>query len=237
MTSTSGRSATRRRFLLSASLAIGAVTGNGERRSLAASESGSFKLDPSWPAEFPGILSEPCQVAGVAIAKNGSILVLNRGENHWMPSVGYRQERIQKPAVLVFDNQQGNLVGSWGEGLFVMPHQIRVDGAGNIWIVDCGRDKVFKFDPNGSMLMEVGGPEIGFRKPTDVVVLSDGVFVVSDGYTNARVAVFSPEGQAHKSVGAKRETSAGVSDASPVSPRRSGSDLRRRPGKIIASRS
>ena len=43
--------------------------------------------------------------------------------------------------------------------------------------------------------MELGSADIGFRKPTDVVVLSDGCFVVSDGYTNARVAVFDRIGR------------------------------------------
>jgi len=188
-------SVNRRVFLREASLAAGVVAGMGSRRSAVASENASYEFDPMWPAEFPGILREPCQVAGVAVARNKSVLVLNRGENHWMPSTGYRQDRIQKPAVLILDGQQGRLLGSWGEGLFVMPHQIRIDQAGNIWIVDCGQDKVFKFDSTGALLMEVGGTEVGFRKPTDVVVLSDGVFVVSDGYTNARVAVFSQEGR------------------------------------------
>ena len=188
------QSMTRRSFLRTAALATGCLAVlRGPVRS-AESDQSSYELDPSWPAEFPGVLNEPCQVAGVAIAKDGSILVLNRGENHWMPSNGYRQVKIQKPAVLVFDSQHGRLTDSWGEGLFVMPHQISVDQAGNIWIVDCGQDKVFKFDPGGSPLIELGGNEIGFRKPTDVVVLSDGSFVVSDGYTNARVAVFDQDG-------------------------------------------
>jgi peptidylamidoglycolate lyase len=189
------QSITRGRFLRQAALATGwfAVL-RGTVRS-AESDLPGYELDPTWPAEFPGVLNEPCQVAGVAIAEDGSVLVLNRGENHWMPSSGYRQEKIQKPAVLVFDSQHGRLMGSWGEGLFVMPHQISVDQAGNIWIVDCGQDKVFKFDQTGSLLLELGSDEIRFRKPTDVVVLSDGSFVVSDGYTNARVAMFSPDGR------------------------------------------
>ncbi len=188
------QSISRGSFLRQAALATGCFAVlRGTLRS-AESDQPSFELDPTWPAEFPGVLNEPCQVAGVAIAKDGSILVLNRGENHWMPSSGYRQEKIQKPAVLVLDGERGQLKDSWGEGLFVMPHQISVDQAGNIWIVDCGQDKLFKFDPGGSPLLELGGDEIGFRKPTDVVVLSDGSFVVSDGYTNARVAVFDQDG-------------------------------------------
>lgn len=189
------QSITRGCFLWQAALATGCFALSGHPLRSAESDQPGYELDPTWPAEFPGVLNEPCQVAGVAIAKDGSVLVLNRGENHWMPSSGYRQEKIQKPAVLVFDSQHGRLTDSWGEGLFVMPHQISVDQVGNIWVVDCGQDKVFKFDATGSPLMELGGHEIGFRKPTDVVVLSDCSFVVSDGYTNARVAMFNSSGR------------------------------------------
>ena len=185
----------RRSFLGQLSWAAGSLAVLGHQLQSAEAAVPGFELDPTWPAEFPGSGQEPCQVAGVAISKDGRILVLNRGENHWMPSTGYRRERIQKPAVLVFDDLDGRLVGSWGEGLFVMPHQISVDAAGNIWIVDCGQDKVFQFDSTGTLLLELGSDQIGFRKPTDVVVLSDGWFVVSDGYTNARVVVFDPKGR------------------------------------------
>ena len=185
----------RRSFLAQLSCVASSMALSGQPLKSAEADVPGFVLDRTWPAEFPGSGQEPCQVAGVAIAKDGRILVLNRGENHWMPSTGYRQERIQKPAVLIFDELDGRLVDSWGEGLFVMPHQISVDPAGNIWIVDCGQDKVFKFDSNGSLLLELGSTEIGFRKPTDVVVFSDGTFFVSDGYTNSRIAVFDPMGR------------------------------------------
>lgn len=196
-------SLSRRRLLSYAAVTVGCMTMSGRRARSADVEAESFKLDPTWPAEFPGPLQEPCQVAGVAIAGDGSILVLNRGENHWMPGTRFRQERIQKPAVLVFDSQSGGVVDSWGEDLFVMPHQISVDRSGHIWIVDCGQDKVFKFDPAGSLLMQVGGAEIGFRKPTDVVVFRDGSFAVSDGYTNSRVAVFNANGRMSHAWGQK----------------------------------
>lgn len=185
----------RRLFLGQLSCVAGSMALRGQPLKSAEADDPGFVLDRTWPSEFPGSGQEPCQVAGVAIAKDGRILVLNRGENHWMPSTGYRQERIQKPAMLIFDELDGRLVDSWGEGLFVMPHQISVDLAGNIWIVDCGQDKVFKFDSNGSLLLVLGNSEIGFRKPTDVVVFSDGTFFVSDGYTNSRIAVFDPMGR------------------------------------------
>lgn len=191
----------RRVFLGRASLAVASLAGiSQESRAVDVTR---FVPDSTWSMEFPGPGREPCQVAGIAIAKDGRILVLHRGENHWMPSIGYRQERIRKPAVLVLDEMHGRVVASWGEDLFVMPHQISVDHEGNVWIVDCGQDKVFKFDSSGAPLLELGNADIGFRKPTDVVVLNDGTFVVSDGYTNARLAVFDQAGRMIDSWGRK----------------------------------
>jgi peptidylamidoglycolate lyase len=195
MTTCLKHSLSRRHLLSYAVVTVGCLTMKVGRSRSEDVEAAGFELDPTWPAEYPGPLQEPCQVAGVAVDGDGRILVLNRGENHWMPGTGFRQERIQKPAVLVFDSQTGRVVDSWGEDLFVMPHQISVDRSGHIWIVDCGQDKVFKFDPAGTLLMQVGGAEIGFRKPTDAVVFRDGSFAISDGYTNSRVAVFNADGR------------------------------------------
>lgn len=152
-------------------------------------------LDEHWPTLLPDVYSERCQVAGVAIAKNGNILALNRGENHWMPRTGLKRQIVRKPAVLVIDPKSGVLVTTWGTGIFTMPHQIHVDHEGNVWIVDCGSNMVFKFDAVGTPLFKIGGREIGFNMPTDVALLSDGSFVVSDGYVNARVVRFDPAGK------------------------------------------
>ena len=155
----------------------------------------SHVLDAGWPDLSKELYPEPCQISGVAVAKDGSVLALNRGENPWMPKVGFKKEPIQKPAVLVIDPKSGKLLGSWGSGMFVLPHQISVDALGNIWIVDCGSNTVFKFDSKGAKLMELGGAEIGFKMPTDVAALSDGSFAVSDGYTNTRVVKFDRTGK------------------------------------------
>lgn len=191
----------RRAFLRGAILAAGALP-FARVRAESASEA-SYALDASWPALTPDVYPERCQVAGVALAKDGSVLALNRGENSWMPSAGLKRQLVKKPAVLVIDPESGKLVRSWGGGLFMMPHQISVDAAGNVWIVDCGADKVFKFDANGAPLLELGGASIGFKMPTDVAVLSDGSFVVSDGYVNTRVVKFDAAGKRLAAWGAK----------------------------------
>ncbi len=157
-----------------------------------------FEFDKSWPAFAPEIYPERCQIAGVAVAQNGEILALNRGENSWNPKggfKGFKRELIRKPAVLVIDPVHGGIVGSWGRDLFFMPHQISVDPSGNIWIVDCGQNKVFKFDPSGQLLLTLGGARAAFDMPTDVAFLSDGRLVISDGYVNTRLVLCDPNGK------------------------------------------
>ena len=189
------RAFSRREFFHTAALALGAIPANAllaaEERELPESHA----LDEHWPALSPEAYPERCQIAGVAIAKDGNILALNRGENHWMPKDGFKKQSVKKPAVLVIDPKTGALSGAWGAGIFTMPHQINVDAAGNVWIVDCGSHTVFKFDAAGALLLKIGGAEIGFNMPTDVAVFSDGSFVVSDGYVNARVVKFDPAGK------------------------------------------
>src|ERR1051326_4544641 len=85
--------------------------------------------------------------------------------------------------VLKFDST-GKMVKSFGAGLIISPHAITVDPDGNIWVVDCtctvGRNakapagkghQVFKFSPDGRLLLTVGkaggGREPGFLFPPD----------------------------------------------------------------------
>jgi peptidylamidoglycolate lyase len=134
-------------------------------------------------------------MTGVAVASDGSILVLNHGENSIEPLRPFRREIIQKPTVLVLDPKSGKILRAWGENLLMRPHQISVDAGGHIWIVDSGLKKVFKFDAKGTLLFEIGGGEISFNLPTDVAVLSDGSFIVADGATNKRGVKFNTEGE------------------------------------------
>jgi sugar lactone lactonase YvrE len=113
------------------------------------------------------------------------------------------------PPILKFD-RSGTLVKSFGGGMFVFPHGIAVDKDGNIWVTDGqGRDgkghQVFKFSPDGEVLMTLGkagvagdGPDT-FNQPDDVAIAPDGDIFVSDGHTpamgNARVMKFTKDGK------------------------------------------
>lgn len=108
-----------------------------------------------------------------------------------------------EPPILKFD-MAGNVVGSFGDGMFAWPHGLTVDHDGFIWASDGGRDglghQVFKFSPEGEVLMRLGtagvtgdGPNT-FNGPTDIAIAADGDIFVSDGHGNNRMVKFSKEG-------------------------------------------
>jgi sugar lactone lactonase YvrE len=110
--------------------------------------------------------------------------------------------------ILEFD-QSGKLIKSLGGGLIIVPHGVYVDKTGNIWVTDnSGKDErgqqVFKFSPDGKILMRLGkagvagdGPDT-FNQPDSVVVAANGDIFVADGHTagkgNARIVKFSKDG-------------------------------------------
>lgn len=120
------------------------------------------------------------------------------------------------PAILEFD-ASGRFLKSFGAGMFVEPHGLAIDRAGNIWVTDAqakdGKgEQVFKFSPNGKVLMTLGkagvagtGPDT-FNGPCDVVIALNGDIFVADGHggnTNARVVKFSKDGKYIKEWGKK----------------------------------
>jgi hypothetical protein len=87
----------------------------------------------------------------------------------------------------------GNVVKSFGADMFVFPHGLYVDRDGNVWVTD-GRGKggkghqVFKFNPDGKVLMTLGkagvtgdGPDT-FNSPSDVLIAPNGDIFVADGH-------------------------------------------------------
>ena len=116
-------------------------------------------------------------------------------------------------SVIKFD-AEGNVVESFGGGMFIWPHGIDVDAQGNVWVTDAAAGnripqgdtrghQVVKFSPTGDVLMTLGTPgragsgENQFDAPADVVVAQDGSIFVADGHGasgNNRVVKFAPDG-------------------------------------------
>ncbi len=131
----------------------------------------------------------------------------------WIPAVACDSEdrvfvysRSAHPLV-IFD-REGNFLESWGEDVLEDAHGIFIDGDDNVYCTERETHCIRKFSPTGELLMTLGTPgqpgaEDGqvFRKPTDLAIATTGDIFVSDGYDNARVHKYSPDGNLLKSWG------------------------------------
>lgn len=155
-----------------------------------------YEVVPDWPKLPEGHALGLC--AGVGVDAQNRVFVFHRSGRKW--SNPFPKEPIPQPTVSVFDGASGKLLTTWGENRFIMPHGLTVDHEGNLWLTDVGLHQVFKCTPEGKVLLTLGeravpGNDHGhFNLPTDVAVLTDGSFYVSDGYKNTRVVKFSAEG-------------------------------------------
>jgi DNA-binding beta-propeller fold protein YncE len=137
--------------------------------------------------------------AGVGVNSQGQVLVFHRAGRTWSEPLPL--DLIPTPTVAVFDGPSGRFVREWGADQFAMPHGLTVDAQDNVWMTDVALHQVFKFSPDGRLLMVLGergvpGDDAGhFNRPTDIAVLADGSFYVSDGYRNTRVVKFSADGR------------------------------------------
>ena len=112
--------------------------------------------------------------------------------------------------ILRFD-PTGKLVKSFGAGIFAFPHGICVDRDGNVWVTDGqGSHQVFKFSPDGKLLMVLGKKGGGrdgdfFYQPNDVLVAPGGEIFVSEGHGGdvSRIVKLSKDGTLIKSIGRK----------------------------------
>ena len=120
---------------------------------------------------------------------------------------------------------------SFGGGLMVWPHGIHVDRDGNVWVTDArlptadevakypGADHrgsaVFKFSPEGKVLMVLGKPGVkgdppdALTEPTDVVTdPGNGDIYVAESHTDVtdpalvgRISVFASNGRFLRTIG------------------------------------
>jgi hypothetical protein len=121
-------------------------------------------------------------VSAVAIGPEDRVYVLHRGE----------------PPLVEF-TADGKYVRGWGQGMFKVPHGLRVDSHGDIWTTDNGNHVLRKFNREGKLLAtlgvegKAGGGKEGFRAPDDVVFDSHGNLYVADS-GNGRIVKLSADG-------------------------------------------
>jgi peptidylamidoglycolate lyase len=177
--------------LLALLFAIGAVAEEATRLGA------RYQVVHGWPELPPGEILG--QATGVDVDSKGRVWVFHRAGREW--SDPFPTDPIPHATVWVFDAATGRRLESWGAGRFIMPHGITIDRDDNVWLTDVGSHQVFKFSPDGRLLLALGeagvpgNDERRFNLPTDVVVADDGTFFVSDGYGNARVLKFAADGR------------------------------------------
>jgi peptidylamidoglycolate lyase len=138
---------------------------------------------------------------GIAIDTNQNIVVFQRASRKWSLLGSMPDKPIQNKTILIIDKDNGKLIDSWGDNLFIMPHGLKVDKENDIWVTDVGLNQVFKFSHDGKLLMKLGVAKVSgndnlhFDKPTDIAIAKDGSFYVSDGYGNSRILKFSATGK------------------------------------------
>jgi len=125
-------------------------------------------------------------VAGVATDSKDRVYVFTRGEH----------------PMIVFD-REGNFLRSWGEGLFSRAHGVHVGPDDILYCTDDGDHTVRKCTPEGKVLLTIGIPGKPspymsgepFHRCTHTALSPQGDIYISDGYGNARVHKYSPDGK------------------------------------------
>jgi hypothetical protein len=154
---------------------MSAILGTGDHRYRVVE--GWARLPDGW--EFK-------DVAAVAVDSKDQVYVFNRGEHPMM----------------VF-GREGNFLRSWGEGTFPRAHGIHIGADDTLYLTDDGGHFVRKCSTDGKVQLQLGVPGEPtpymsgkpFHRCTHTALSPRGDIYVSDGYGNARVHKYSPDGK------------------------------------------
>ena len=157
------------------------ILGTGEHR---------YRVVENW-AKLPDGWSLT-DAASVAVDSKDRIYVFNRGVH---------------PMVVL--DREGHFLRSWGEGLFSRAHGLHIDADDNLYCTDDGDHTVRKCTTDGKVLLTIGIPGRPapfmsgepFHRCTHTALSPKGEIYVSDGYGNACVHKFTPDGKLIKSWG------------------------------------
>jgi DNA-binding beta-propeller fold protein YncE len=144
----------------------------------------TYELVPGWgrlPAGW-----DLGDVAAVAVDSRDRVFVFNRGEH----------------PMIIFD-RDGNFENSWGEGFFTHAHGIFLAADQSLYCTDDGNHAVTVHAADGQLLMQIGltgqpapfHSGTPFNRCTHTALSPEGDIYVSDGYGNARVHKYAPDGR------------------------------------------
>ena len=137
-----------------------AADSNSVEEASAALLASQFRLVENWARLPDGVVWG--QAIAVDMDADGNLYVFHRC------SADTCVDRSEPP--LLKFNPSGELLMSWGEGLFVYPHGLDVDREGNVWVTDARHEGgkgevVIKFSPKGEVLMTIGTPGVAGNGP------------------------------------------------------------------------
>ncbi len=168
-----------------------------------------YQYEWNWSKKFPKEIADGT-VPNIACDSHGNI---------------FAAFRVKGFPIAKFD-ADGNFIRYYGQHLDIGEiHGIYVDNQDNIWLTDDEFHVIYKLSQTGETLLQLGQKGIAsdtgvdmtitshlkyltirrssgpFNKPTKAVVGPDGNTYVSDGYGNAAVHVFAPNGTLLRSWG------------------------------------
>ena len=151
------------------------ILGSGEHR---------YRVIENWAQLPPGWSFD--DVGGVGVDSKDQVYIFNRGEH----------------PMIVFD-REGRFLRSWGEGLFKRAHGVLIDREDNMYLTDDGDHTMRKCTTDGKVLFTIGIPDKPapymsgepFHRCTHTALSPNGELYISDGYGNARVHKYSPDGK------------------------------------------
>jgi len=159
-----------------------------------------YELVDNW-AKLPDDMAL-LDVCSIGIDSEDRIYLINRGTH----------------PVMVFD-KEGNLLKFWGDGLFTHIHGGRVGPDNSVYCTDADGHTVSKHTNDGKLVFQLGTKNVPsdtgfimqgdldsalnvikksgppFNYPTNTFITKAGDIFVSDGYGNARIHRFSPDGK------------------------------------------
>ncbi len=126
------------------------------------------------------------EVAAVGVDSRDDVYVFHRGPH----------------PVIVFD-RDGRFLRSFGEGVFKRPHGLHFAPDDTVFLTDDGDHTVRHCTREGRVLLTLGvpgrpAPFMGgapFHRCTHTALTPSGDILVSDGYGNARIHKFAPDGR------------------------------------------
>ncbi len=145
-----------------------------------------YEVQDGW-AKLPPGMEFNADVAAVGVDKNDNVYAFNRG----------------KHPMCVFD-RQGNLLRTWGEGVYPRAHGVFMAPDDTIWLTDDADHTVRQCRLDGTILLTIGIPGKPspymsgepFHRCTHTAMSPSGDHLyISDGYGNARIHKFTVDGK------------------------------------------